>query len=74
MVKEPIASIGVNIEAGYKKIKKVLELNPRVFRPCEVKEIEKGILRKQTYFVHFDGKKWDIVRVSNNIVERYILE
>ncbi|OYT51637.1 MAG: hypothetical protein B6U73_01525 [Desulfurococcales archaeon ex4484_204] len=63
---------GFRIE--YKKVKEVLELNPRVFRPCEIKDFEKGFLRKQIYFVHFNGRKWDILRISNNGIERYILE
>jgi len=72
--KEFIINTGIGAKIEYKKVKKVLELNPRVFRPCEIKDFEKGVLRKQVYFVHYDGKKWDIVKISNNGIERYILE
>ena len=64
--------IGARIE--YKKVRKILELDPRVFKPCEIKQLEKGMLRKQTYLVHFNGKKWDILIIGNNGIERYILE
>lgn len=67
-------SASANVKIEYKNVRKILELNPRVFRPCEIKDFEKGILRKQIYLVHFDGKKWDIMRINNSIIERYIFE
>jgi len=68
MVEESIISAGVE----YKKIRKILELDFRVFRPCEIKEIEKGFLRKQLFLIHFDGRKWDVLRIGDNEIERYI--
>ncbi len=64
--------IGARIE--YRKMRRILELDPRVFKPCEIKQLEKGMLRKQTYLVHFDGKKWDILIIGSNGIERYIFE
>ena len=64
--------IGARIE--YKKMKKILELGPRVFKLCEIKQLEKGMLCKQAYLVHFDGKKWDILIIGSNGIERYVLE
>ncbi len=74
MDEEFSTGIDVNARIEYRKVRKVLELNPRAFRPCEVKEFEVGVIRKQVYFVHFDGKRWDIIRISGNGIERYILE
>lgn len=73
MSKEP-DSIDIGARIEYKKVKKILELDPRVFKPCEIKQFEKGLLHKQTYLVHFDGKKWDILIIGSNGIERYILE
>ena len=71
-----MTSVSLNASARmeYKKIKKVLEYNPRIFRPCEIKEFEKGVFRRAMYLVHFDGKRWDILKIAGNNVERYLLE
>ncbi|RUM47308.1 MAG: hypothetical protein DSY37_02655 [Hyperthermus sp.] len=74
MAEDFITDIGMNAKIEYKKVKRILELNPKVFRPCEIKEFEKGVLRKQVYFIHFDGKRWDIIRISGSGIERYILK
>ena len=74
MSKEPATTANVGTKIEYKRVKTILELDSKIFHPCEIKEFEKGVLRKQIYFVHFNGKKWDILRISNNKIERYILE
>jgi len=62
------------VRVEYKRIKEVLELNPKIFPPCHIKEAESGTLRKQRFFVHYDGKRWDVLKISSNRIERYILE
>jgi hypothetical protein len=58
----------------YKKLKTILVLDPKIFQPCQVKGFVEGILRRTHYFIHFDGKKWDILRVSSGSIKRFILE
>ena len=68
----------INMDASakveYRRIRKILELDPKIFQPCIVKEFERGILRKHRFFVHYDGKRWDILKISSDKIERYILE
>ncbi|BEP18027.1 hypothetical protein PYJP_13790 [Pyrofollis japonicus] len=72
MADEPEAPISARIE--YRRAKKIVELDAKVFKPCNVKELEKGLLHKNTYLIHFDGEKWDILRItSKGEIERYIL-
>jgi len=61
------------VRVEYRRIRKVLELDPKAFPPCYVKEFERGVLRRQRFFVHYDGRRWDILKIGDR-VERYIIE
>jgi len=62
----------IDISVGYKKTKKVLELDPKNFLPCTIKQFERGTFRKQIFLIHYDGKKWDILEISNKYIKRYL--
>jgi len=62
------------IDAEYKRVRKILELDSKVFSPCVVKEFERGTLRKQSFFVHYDGKRWDVLKIDSSGIKRYVFE
>jgi len=66
--------VRVELGAGvkYERIRRILELDPKVFLPCNIKEFEIGTLRKQKFFVHYDGKRWDVLKISSDGIERYV--
>lgn len=45
----------------YERLKKSVVLDRKIFKICEVKEKEFGRLSKKSLFIHYDGKKWDIL-------------
>lgn len=51
---------------NYEKSKKTLILDNKIFETCKVKFIETGFLRKKFVFVHFDGKRWNILLVNKD--------
>lgn len=53
----------------FKKIRKVLELDSKIFKPCSIKVISRGIMKKSYYFVHYDGKQWDILIVEDRHIK-----
>jgi len=63
-----------DISVGYKKTKKVLELDPKNFQPCTIKQLERGTFRKQIFLIHYDGEKWDILEIGNKYIKRYLFE
>jgi len=62
------------VRVEYKRVREILELDPKTFPPCYIKEFERDTLRKQRFFVHYDGKRWDVLKISGNRIERYIIE
>ena len=62
----------INTKIEYSKVRKTLELDPKIFVPCQVKQFSLGIIRQRNYFVHFDGKKWDVLIISGDKIERLI--
>jgi len=74
MAKEFKAYAGAEAKVEYKKVRTVLEFDSKVFRPCEIKHFERGILYRQDYFIHYDGRRWDVLKFSKNEWERYIFE
>lgn len=50
----------------YKKAKKIIEINPKVVGICEIKEYEIGVIKKRPFYIHFDGKVWNILMWSKD--------
>jgi hypothetical protein len=44
VAEEPEAPVSARIE--YRRAKKIVELDAKVFKPCNIKELEKGLLHK----------------------------
>jgi len=62
------------VRVEYKRVRKVLELDPKIFSPCNIREFERGTIHKQRFFVRYDGRIWDILKISDDKIERYILK
>jgi len=54
---------------SYKKISVSQVLDAKIFKVCEIKEKEIGIIRKKFQYVHFDGKQWRILQISADLAE-----
>ena len=66
----------IEAKAEYEKKHATLILDPRIFDLCKVKQVELGLLRKRIIFVHYDGKRWDILvyNTVTNTSNRYLME
>jgi len=58
--------VKAQISLGYerKKIEFVEELNPSKYRPCEIKILKRGVLKKTEIHVHFDGSGWHVLVIG----------
>lgn len=66
--------VTVKLGLEYRKLKQVMILDRRVFKPCEIKQIDRGFVRRKTYLVHFDGQRWDVLEIARNGIRRYIFQ
>lgn len=67
MSREELESVPLPLE--YKKLEKILTLDPRVFKPCEGKEVAQWSWRRlktEKWLVHLTKytNKWKIRRLS----------
>ena len=58
----------------YRRAVKAAVLDPKVFPVCRVKEVDLGLLRRVKYFIHFDGRRWSVLRVTSDRIEKYVFE
>jgi len=49
------------------RIRKTLTLDKRIFKPCEIKEKEAGLVRKKFLFVHFNGRQWKLLLTTADL-------
>jgi hypothetical protein len=49
--------------------KKIVELDKKVFKVCEIKERQIGTLRKKFVYIHFDGKEWHVLCSNSDFSE-----
>jgi hypothetical protein len=57
-----------------KRVKKILEIDPKLYRICDIKESERGIVRKRSFHIHFDGKGYTVLEISGDGFNVYRLE
>lgn len=51
----------ITIEVGWKKIKKTIEVDPKIFPICSIKEHEFGVVRKRVVYIHRDKDQWHLL-------------
>jgi hypothetical protein len=49
--------------------KKIVELDKKVFKVCEIKEKEIGTLHKKFVFIHFNGREWHVFLANSDFSE-----
>lgn len=63
---EPLLAALPKFEAKYKRLKKTLVIERRNFKICEVKEREIGFIKKRVLYIHFDGRVFSVLQVTNS--------
>lgn len=60
--------IAAGFKAEFKRLHKILTIDPKFFPECVVKQIESGFclkkLKRVIYLVHFKEGKWDIRKLD----------
>ncbi|KPV63638.1 MAG: hypothetical protein AOA66_0770 [Candidatus Bathyarchaeota archaeon BA2] len=66
----------VEFPIEYKRIKLTTVLDGRLFKICDIKEKEIGIVRKRFLYLHYDGNMWKVLSITPDLseVEYFVLE
>ena len=66
--------VQIKFPIQYENLKKIEVLDKKVFKVCEIKEKEVGKLRKKFVFIHFDGKKWELLVANPDLSEARLIQ
>lgn len=70
-----ISAVRVESPIKFKRTKQEIIADKRFFTICEIKEKESGLIKKEFFYTHFDGKKWEFVTVKpGSPPRRYVIE
>jgi hypothetical protein len=53
----------------YERIRSTTILDERIFKVCDIKEKEIGIVRRWLLYLHFNGKTWKILLLKPDLSE-----